>query len=101
MILTGRRLSAEEALAVGLINRITPPGEALEGARQLADEILEASPTSVRISLKIMRDTESMPDELAAVRWKHPGIDELMTSEDAMEGPVAFAQKRKPLWKNR
>jgi acetyl-CoA C-acetyltransferase len=101
MILTGRRLSAEEALAVGLINRITPPGEALEGARKLVDEILEASPTSVRISLRIMRDTESIADELAAVRWKHPGVDELMTSEDAMEGPLAFAQKRKPVWKNR
>jgi acetyl-CoA C-acetyltransferase len=101
MILTGRRLSAEEALAVGLINRITPAGEALAGARNLAEEILEVSPTSVRISLKIMRDTESIPDELTAVRWKHPGIDELMTSEDATEGPMAFAQKRKPEWKNR
>jgi acetyl-CoA C-acetyltransferase len=101
MILTGRRLSAEEALAVGLINRITPDGEALEGARKLAEEILESSPTSVRISLQIMRDTESIADELAAARWKHPGIDELMTSEDAIEGPIAFAQKRKPNWKNR
>jgi acetyl-CoA C-acetyltransferase len=101
MILTGRRLSAQEALGVGLINRVTPAGEALEGARRLADEILEGSPTSVRLALKIMRDTETMPDELAACRWKHPAIDELMTSEDAIEGPMAFAQKRKPVWKNR
>jgi acetyl-CoA C-acetyltransferase len=101
MILTGRRLSAAEALAVGLINRIAPDGEALEGARQLAEEILQGSPTSVRLSLQIMRDTAVFADELAAARWKHPALDELMTSEDATEGPIAFAQKRKPNWKNR
>lgn len=101
MILTGRRLSADEALNVGLINRIAPAGEALEVARKLADEILEGSPTSIRLSLQVMRDTESMPDELAACRWKHPALDELLTSEDATEGPMAFAQKRKPVWKNR
>jgi acetyl-CoA C-acetyltransferase len=101
MILTGRRLSAEEALAVGLINRITPDGEALEGARQLAAEILKASPTSVRLSLQIMRDTEVIADELAAARLRHPALDELQTSEDFIEGPVAFAQKRQPKWKNR
>ncbi|MFV0278780.1 MAG: enoyl-CoA hydratase-related protein, partial [Parahaliea sp.] len=101
MILTGRRLNVEEARAAGLVNRITADGEALEGARQLAEEILESSPTSVRESLRIMRDTESIADELAAARWKHPAIDDLMSSEDAIEGPRAFAQKRKPQWKNR
>lgn len=101
MILTGRRMGPEEAKAYGLINRITPAGQALEGARALAAEVLESSPTSVRISLQVMRDTESWPDELAATRWRHPGLDDLMTSEDAMEGPAAFAQKRKPQWKNR
>jgi acetyl-CoA C-acetyltransferase len=101
MILTGKRIGPEEAKALGLVNRITPAGQALEGARALAAEVLESSPTSVRISLQVMRDTESWPDELAATRWRHPGLDDLMTSEDAMEGPAAFAQKRKPQWKNR
>jgi len=101
MILTGRRLNAQEALAAGLINRIAPAGKALEGARQLADEILECSPTSVRIALEWMHETESIPDELEAARLRPPALDDLMTSEDAMEGPLAFAQKRKPQWKNR
>lgn len=101
MILTGRRLSAEEALNVGLVNRLAPAGEALETARKLADEILEGSPTSVRLSLQVMRETESIPDELAACRLRLAALDELLTSEDATEGPVAFAQKRKPVWKNR
>ena len=101
MILTGKRIGAQEAQALGLVCRITPAGEALEGARALAAEILEGSPTSVRISLEVMRRTESIPDELAACRMRQPGIDELLSSEDAAEGPMAFAQKRKPNWKNR
>jgi acetyl-CoA C-acetyltransferase len=101
MILTGKRIGAQEAQALGLVCRITPAGEALEGARALAAEILEGSPTSVRISLEVMRRTESIPDELAACRMRQPGIDELLSSEDAAEGPMAFAQKRKPHWKNR
>jgi acetyl-CoA C-acetyltransferase len=101
LILTGKRIGAEEARTLGLVSRITPPGEALEGARALAAEILEGSPTSVRISLEVMRLTESIPDELAACRMRQPGIDELLSSEDSAEGALAFAQKRKPNWKNR
>ena len=101
LILTGRRIGPEEAKSLGIVSRITPAGEALAGARALANEIIDGSPTSVRLSLAIMRDTEKMPDELAAVRWKHPALDEMQSSEDMIEGSVAFAQKRKPQWKNR
>jgi hypothetical protein len=48
-----------------------------------------------------MRSTESIPDELEACRMRQPGIDEVLSSEDGAEGPLAFAQKRKPVWKNR
>ena len=101
LILTGKRIGAQEAQALGLVARVTPAGQALEGARALAAEILEGSPTSVRISLEVMRRTESVADELAACRMYQPGIDELLSSEDGAEGPLAFAQKRKPQWKNR
>jgi acetyl-CoA C-acetyltransferase len=101
LILTGRRIGPDEAKSLGLVSRITPAGEALEGARALANEIMDGSPTSVRLSLWIMRDTEKMPDELEAARWRHPALDELMTSEDMIEGSLAFGQKRKPQWKNR
>ncbi|MFI5890075.1 acetyl-CoA acetyltransferase [Actinoplanes sp. NPDC051513] len=101
MILTGRRLTAAESLAHGLVNRVTGAGRALDGARELAAEILESSPTSVRISLQVMEETRGIPDVVDAVTHHSPALDDLMISEDAMEGLTAFAQKRKPRWRNR
>lgn len=101
MILTGRRLAADEALSAGLVNRVVAAGTALEGARELAAEILDGSPTSVRASLQIMAETEGVADTVDAVTHPSPALDELMLSEDMIEGVNAFAQKRKPVWRNR
>ncbi|OJY42634.1 acetyl-CoA acetyltransferase [Pseudonocardia sp. 73-21] len=101
MILTGRRLSADEALGFGLVNRVTDAGAAVEGARALAAEILAGSPTSVRMSLQIMAETRGIPDVVDAVTFPSPALDELMASADATEGVTAFAQKRAPRWTNR
>ncbi|MGW2146223.1 enoyl-CoA hydratase-related protein [Nonomuraea bangladeshensis] len=101
MILTGRRLTAAEALEHGLVNRVTEPGQALAGARELAREILESSPTSVRASLQIMAETQGIPDVVDAVTHPSPALDDLMVSEDVTEGLTAFAEKRPPRWRNR
>jgi acetyl-CoA C-acetyltransferase len=101
MILTGRRVTAEEALSYGLVNRVVEAGAALEGARALAAEILEGSPTSVRISLRIMAETQGIADTIEAVQHQSDALDELMLSEDSIEGVTAFAQKRPPHWRNR
>jgi len=101
MILTGRRITAAEAHAYGLVNRVTEPGKAIEGARALAAEILEGSPTSVRLSLRLMRETQGIADTVDAVTHPSSTVDELMVSEDAIEGMTAFAQKRRPVWRNR
>jgi acetyl-CoA C-acetyltransferase len=101
MILTGRRLTAAEALAHGLVNRVVPAGTALDGARALAAEIGEGSPTSVRVSLRIMEETRGIPDVVEAVNYPSPALDDLMASDDALEGVTAFAAKRKPQWRNR
>jgi acetyl-CoA C-acetyltransferase len=100
MILTGRRITADEALAYGLVNRVVPAGAALDGARALAAEILEGSPTSVRISLEIMEETRGIPDLAEAVGHRSRAIDDLMSTQDAAEGPAAFAAKRRPRWRN-
>ncbi|MDN5915279.1 MAG: enoyl-CoA hydratase-related protein [Pseudonocardia sp.] len=101
MILTGRRLSAAEARDAGLVNRVVPAGTALDGARELALEILDGSPTSVRTSLQIMTETGGIADTVEAVNHPSPALDELMVSADAIEGVTAFAQKRRPVWRNR
>ncbi|GAA1912746.1 hypothetical protein GCM10009837_41750 [Streptomyces durmitorensis] len=101
MILTGRRLTAAEALHHGLVNRLVEAGSALEGARALAGEVLGGSPTSVRASLQIMAETQGIADTVDAVTHPSPALDELLVSEDSVEGITAFAQKRKPNWLNR
>jgi acetyl-CoA C-acetyltransferase len=101
MILTGRRLGADEALGYGLVNRVVPAGTAVAGARALAAEILDSSPTSVRVSLRIMEETRGIADVVEAVSYPSPALDELMASEDAIEGMTAFAARRRPQWRNR
>ncbi len=101
MILTGRRMGAEEAHGWGLVNRIAPAGEALRVARELAEEILSGSPTSVRLSLQAMEASRNEPDEGRALALQSKAIDELLVSADMAEGMAAFAQKRAPEWKNR
>ncbi|MET0703165.1 MAG: acetyl-CoA acetyltransferase [Mycobacterium sp.] len=101
MILTGRRIDAAEANRLGIVNRIAPQGQALTAARALAAEIMAGSPTSVRLSLTLMEQTQGIPDVHEAVTAPTSVIDELMFSEDAIEGISAFATKRSPQWKNR
>jgi acetyl-CoA C-acetyltransferase len=101
LILTGRRLSAPEALGYGLVNRVTEAGGALAGARALAEEILAGSPTSIRASLRIMAETDGITDTVDAVTHPSGALDELMVSEDMIEGLTAFTQKRPPHWRNR
>lgn len=100
LILTGRRIDAQEAKELGIVNRIAPEGQALAAARELAAEITDNSPTSVRISLEVMEATQQYADTLEAVSARMPAFDELMASADAIEGISAFAQKRAPQWQN-
>lgn len=100
LILTGRCIRAEEARHLGVVNRVAPEGQALAAARELAAEILDASPTSVRLSLKLMEQTQGIPNTVDAATPPTDIVDELMISADAIEGMTAFAMKRKPQWKN-
>jgi acetyl-CoA C-acetyltransferase len=101
MILTGRRITAAEALGYGLLNQVTEAGKALDGARALAAEILDGSPTSVRVSLAVMEETRGIADVIDAVSHRSGALDDLVISEDMIEGMTAFAQKRRPVWRNR
>ncbi len=101
MILTGRRLDAAEALAAGLISRIAPPGEVMDLARTVAAEVLAASPTSVRESLRAMDTAAAIPDEIEAIEATSAAMDSLLVSQDTIEGITAFVAKRPPRWTGR
>ncbi|MDY6808735.1 MAG: acetyl-CoA acetyltransferase [Actinomycetota bacterium] len=101
MILTGRRLDAAEALAAGLVSRVAPAGDVMELARTVAGEILAASPTSVRESLRAMETAAAIPDEIEAIESTSAAMDRLLVSKDTIEGITAFVTKRPPRWTGR
>ncbi len=101
MILTGRRVSAKEGYELGFVTEVVPQGQALEGAKRWAAQILECSPKAVRASKQasyLGLDEQKLE---TAMRTVYPAQQENLESQDYIEGPKAFAEKRKPNWQNR
>ncbi len=103
-LFTGRWMDAEEALKWGLVNEIVPADRLMERAREVAD-LLSNGPSLVFAAIKeVARETEGMPFHKAlslVTNRKLPTVDILYGSEDVKEGPLAFAEKREPVWKGR
>ena len=97
LALTGDPIDAHRALALGLINRVVPADRLMEEALALAGTIAENAPLAVRASKRVMKQAGELPD---AEGWaiSNAAMPEVFGSADAMEGPVAFAEKRKPNW---
>jgi crotonobetainyl-CoA hydratase len=100
-ILTGRRMSAQEGKELGFVNEVVPQGQALAAARRWAEQILECSPMAVRASKEAALKGMDMPTLEEAVRTIYPAQQRNIESQDFLEGPKAFAEKRKPNWQNR
>jgi enoyl-CoA hydratase len=100
LLLTGRHITAAEALSIGLIGHVVPDGQALEAALEIAAAIAANGPVAVRAILRVIRETEGMPENEAFTFEAKVGMT-VFGSEDAKEGPRAFAEKRQPRFRDR
>ena len=99
ILLTGRHVTAREALDFGLVGRVVPKGRALDEARTIAAEICANGPLSIRALMRMLREVdESYVEAEALVKELEIG-GPVFASKDAREGPKAFAEKRKPVFR--
>ena len=104
MLLTGRRMGAEEARQWGLVNAVTPADQLMDQARAYAQTILKAAPLAIAAVKEMARATETLniQDCYKLTRSGSGALqayETMLNSEDAKEGSRAFAEKREPVWR--
>ncbi|MDH3292881.1 MAG: enoyl-CoA hydratase-related protein [Acidimicrobiia bacterium] len=101
MMLTGRHVTAAEGKELGFVNDVVPHGEALNRAREWADLILSCSPMSIRATKEAAYKGIDIARLRDAYEGRYPAVRAMLDSEDFIEGPLAFAEKRAPNWTGR
>jgi len=104
MLYSGRRMGVAEAARWGLANAVVPPGEVMAKAREIAAAVVGAAPLSIAAIKELLRKSEALDTEASFALLESGAIaayETMLTSEDAQEGPRAFAEKRDPVWKGR
>ena len=101
MILTGRHVSPEEGKELGFVNEVVPHDELMDAAMRWANLILECAPLSIRASKDVVYkslDSASLQDSMEA---QYDSVKAMVGSEDFVEGPKAFSEKRPPNWQGK
>lgn len=102
VILTGRKVSADEALELGFVNQVVAPQDLDKAVLGWARQIAECAPLAVRCSKEVAYASLDQPDFAQALDPdRYPSARHLLESEDALEGRRAFSEKRRPIWKSR
>lgn len=104
MILTGRRLDAAEAQAMGLLSRVCAGEDLIATALDLAREIAKGAPLAIKAAREILRATDGLEVAEGYKLMRSgaiPSYRAMLDSEDALEGPAAFAEGREPRWQGR
>ena len=98
LVLTGVSISADEAKRIGLLNDVVPAESVMARARQYAADILACAPLAVQASKQIMLQSLAVANLQETMHENYPAAVRMLGSNDAIEGPLAFAEKRRPNW---
>jgi enoyl-CoA hydratase/carnithine racemase len=101
LALTGRRISADEARSLGLINQVVPAEDLERTVRALADDLLACAPLALEATKQVMLQGLAEPDMAKAIGARYPAAERMLASQDAHEGQRAFVEKRTPRWSGR
>ena len=101
MILTGRHVAAEEGLALGFVNEVVPHDRLIESARSCADSICQGAPLSIRASKDVVYRSLYCASLEESRQREYESVRAMRNSEDFVEGPRAFAEKRPPNWQGK